>query len=69
MTDEGPFVDDVFFLLLGNDGKGCCVPPGAEGSGPLLDRLQALPGFDNGKVIEAMGSTGNARFVCWRKAG
>jgi hypothetical protein len=66
-TDEGPFVDDVFFLLVGADGKGCCVPQGAEGSGPLLERLQALPGFDNGQVIAAMGCSENARFVCWKK--
>ena len=67
-TDEGPFVDDVFFLLVGRHGKGCCVPQGAPGSGPLLERLQALPDFDNDQVIAAMGSTANARFVCWKKA-
>ena len=66
-TDEGPFVDDVFFLLVGTDGSGCCVPQGAPGSEPLLDRLQRLPDFDNGKVIEAMGCAENGRFVCWRK--
>jgi hypothetical protein len=44
------------------------VPQGAAESGALLERLQRLPDFDNGKVIEAMGSTGNARFVCWKKA-
>lgn len=66
-TDEGPFVDDVFFLLAGRDGTGCCVPQGAPGSEPLLDRLQGLPDFDNEKVIEAMGCAENGRFVCWRK--
>jgi hypothetical protein len=34
----------------------------------LLVRLQQLPGFDNGVVIKAMGSTGDARFVCWKRA-
>jgi hypothetical protein len=67
-TDEGPFAEDVFYLLAGSDGKGCSVPQGAVESGALLERLQSLPRFDNGKVIEAMGSTGNARFVCWKKA-
>lgn len=66
-TDEGPFVDDVFFLLVGADGSGCCVPQGVPGSEGLLDRLQGLPEFDNGKVIEAMGCAENGRFVCWRK--
>jgi|SRR6185436_16010459 hypothetical protein len=66
-TDEGPFVDDVFFLLVGAEGTGCCVPQGAPGSEGLLDRLQGLPEFDNEKVIQAMGCAENARFVCWRK--
>lgn len=67
-TDEGPWLDDVFFLLVGGDGTGCCVPQGAPGSETLLERLQALPNFDNQKVIEAMGSVESARFVCWKKA-
>jgi hypothetical protein len=67
-TDEGPFVDDVFFLLIGRDRTGCAVPQGASGSEPLLERLQALPDFDNGQVIEAMTCTENRRFVCWKKA-
>ena len=66
-TDQGPFVDDVFFLLVGGDGKGCCVPQGAPGSDPLLERLQALPDFDNDQVIQAMGCSENRRFVCWKK--
>ena len=66
-TDEGPFVDDVFFLLVGREG-GVAVPQGAPGSEPLLDRLQKLPNFDNGLVIQAMMSTENRRFVCWKKA-
>ena len=67
-TDQGPFVDDVFFLLVGSDGSGCCVPQGAQGSEPLLDRLQQLPGFDNEEVIKAMSCSEKARFVCWKKA-
>jgi hypothetical protein len=66
-TDEGPFVDDVFFLLVGADGSGCCVPQGAPGSEELLERIQRLPDFDNDKVIAAMGCSENARFVCWKK--
>src|SRR5688572_29049694 len=67
-TDEGPFVDDVFFLLVGSNDAGVCVPQGAPGSEPLLERLQALPDFDNGEVIRAMGCSENARFVCWKRA-
>jgi hypothetical protein len=67
-TDEGPFVEDVYWMLVAGEGKGgCAVPQGAEGSDRLLERLQQLPGFDNDAVIAAMGSTDNARFVCWRR--
>jgi hypothetical protein len=67
-TDEGPWSEDVFWLLMASDRKtGCAVAQGAEGADKLLLALQKLPGFDNEAVIKAMGSTSNARFVCWRK--
>lgn len=65
-TDDGPFADDVIWVLSGAGG-GCLVPSSANGAEALLARLQALPGFDNEAVIQAMGSVENARFVCWRK--
>ena len=65
-TDQGPHTEDVFWLLANHDGsRGCAIP--GESVTELLPRLQALPGFDNGAVIEAMGSTANARFVVWRR--
>ncbi len=68
-TDEGPQLDDVFWLLANRDGsRGCAVVSDAVGFDTLLARLQALPGFDNGAVIQAMGSTSNARFAVWRRA-
>lgn len=67
-TDEGPYAADVFWLLMNRDHvKGCAVANDAEGFRLLLERLQRLPGFDNAAVINAMGSTGNARFVVWRR--
>ncbi|HKY32491.1 MAG TPA: STM3941 family protein [Candidatus Polarisedimenticolia bacterium] len=65
-TDKGPHAPDVFWVLHGTDG-GCVVPQGATGDGELLERLQRLPGFDNKAFIEAMGSSANGRFLCWRK--
>ena len=64
-TDQGPFLDDVFWVLQGVQG-GCIAPSEAEGTGELIIRLQQLPGFDNAAVVKAMGSTQNASFVCWR---
>src|ERR1041384_6000918 len=63
-TDQGPYLEDVFFVLHGTDGQGCVVPQELAMPAKLLERLQALPGFDNEKVIEAMGCAENARFVC-----
>ena len=67
-TGDGPFAEDVFFVLAGRDGSGCVVPQGAPESGERLERLQRLPGFDNEAFIRAMSSTDDARFVCWRRA-
>jgi len=65
-TCDGPFAEDVFFLLEGRDGTGCVVPQGAPESATLLERLQRLPDFDNQAVIRAMSNTTEERFVCWR---
>ena len=63
-TADGPFAEDVFFVLVGREG-GCVVPQGAAPAG-LLERLQALPGFNNEALIEAMQSTGENDFICWQ---
>lgn len=70
-TDEGPFVADVFWGLHGPDGRPQAVyPGGATGEGELLAEMQRrLDGFDNARLIEAMGSTGNASFLLWQAGG
>ncbi|MBB5914849.1 hypothetical protein BJY24_003716 [Nocardia transvalensis] len=65
-TADGPFADDVFFVLIGAQGNGCVVPHSAADSAFLV-RLQRLPGFDNSKVIEAMGSVTDRQFLVWRR--
>jgi hypothetical protein len=65
-TDQGPFVDDVFWVLAGIE-SGCVVPSESEGMENLLERLQDLPNFDHQTVIKAMGCTENQEFVCWRR--
>lgn len=68
-TDEGPFATDVFWYLAGET-SGCVIPLGATGEDVLLTRLQALPDFDNEKLIQAMTSASNQRFILWvRRAG
>jgi len=65
-TDQGPFQNDVFWVLVGESSR-CVVPQEAEGSQQLLARLQTLAGFDSSVVVEAMGSAENRTFVCWRR--
>jgi hypothetical protein len=65
-TDEGPLVDDMFFVLFGSS-RECRVSKRADGAMELLGRLQELPGFRNETALQAMGSTENARFLCWSK--
>jgi len=64
---SGPWGADVWWLLSSKiPGNKCAFPGGATGEEGVLKWLQGLPGFDNKAVIEAMGSTSNARFICWR---
>src|SRR5713226_6807947 len=65
-NDQGPIAMDVYWLLVGKKG-GCIIPQGATGEDELLSRLQALEGFDNAALIEAMSSTENQRFLCWKR--
>jgi hypothetical protein len=66
-TSAGPWSADVWWLFVGSDaGKGCSFPSGATGENDLVAFVQQLPGFDNKTFITAMGSTANARFLCWR---
>ncbi|MBA3530453.1 MAG: hypothetical protein H0T73_00835 [Ardenticatenales bacterium] len=65
-NDQGPFAMDVWWILVGEQG-GCVIPQGAVGEEALLARLQALTGFDNQAVIDAMLSTENQRFLCWER--
>lgn len=64
---DGPVAPDVFWVFHGTTG-GCAVPQGATGDKELLERLWALPGFDNRAFIEAMSSASDRRFVCWQRA-
>ena len=66
-NSDGPFLPDCFWVLKGVNG-GCIIPQGATGDAELLKRLQELPAFDNGQFIEAMGSTSENTFVCWKRS-
>lgn len=66
-TDEGPFFEDVFFVLVTAEGE-LRIPQGDPSFDALLQRLQKLPGFSNVAVINAMTCVDNERFLCWEKS-
>lgn len=65
-TDQGPWIEDVFFIIDSRKGDGCVVPHDLAVHGGLLEALQArLDGMDNGAVIEAMTSIEKRIFTIW----
>lgn len=68
-TDQGPFAEDVWWVLIykDEDGEGHCMIAQEVGGEALLARLQALPNFDNEAVIAAMMSVENKLFTCWQR--
>jgi hypothetical protein len=66
-TDEGPFFEDLFYVLIGHNGRAIIGQEWAEKL-KLLDKLVVLPEFDLEQFIQAMGSVQNNHFVLWRKA-
>lgn len=68
-TDEGPWAEDVYWHLSGDGATEIVVPQGAAGHQDFLAEMQRrLPGFNNEAVIQAMGSTSNARFPVWSRS-
>ncbi|HEX9173884.1 MAG TPA: hypothetical protein VF861_14625 [Telluria sp.] len=67
-TSLGPWSPDVWWLFVNSAGGGCSFPQGATGEDEALQFAQQLPGFDNAAFISAMGSTSDAKFLCWRAA-
>ena len=66
-TGGGPFEIDLFWVFTDKGGRrGPVVPMGAGGEHELVKAMQVrLAGFDNMAVIEAMSSTGEAKFPIW----
>ena len=67
-TSDGPFVEDVFYILSISENDVCVVPHETAERVNLLPELHArFPGLDDEKVIAAMGSTSDNRFVLWTR--
>jgi hypothetical protein len=71
-TDEGPFLEDVFFDIhtSSESAPQVIVPHDDAVRGHLLEELQhRLPGLDDRAVVEAMGCCQRRAFVIWRRPG
>jgi hypothetical protein len=66
-TDNGPWACDWFWVLRAGSG-GLVVPQGATGESKLLERLQQLPGFDNGAILAVGPRTDKSQVTCWKRA-
>jgi hypothetical protein len=53
------------YWVLEDDDGGCVVPSSSASASALLDRLQELPGFDDGAVMDAILAGTPGAFVCW----
>jgi len=67
-TADGPFAEDVIFVLVAADGVRRVTVPHAMATDAFIQRLQLLPGFDNQALIRSMYSVTEDQFLLWRAA-
>lgn len=65
-TDEGPFLPDVWLILMGN-GKGCSIPQGSDGWNKVYDIVSKYDGFNFENVIKSVSCADNETFELWQK--
>jgi hypothetical protein len=65
-TDDGPFLPDVWLILIGN-GKGCSIPQGSDGWNKVYDIVSKYDGFNFENVIKSASCTDNETFEVWQK--
>lgn len=65
-TDQGPFIEDVFWILKRGDLRLRIGDPHPV-FGRLMDRFSSLDDFDWQSFAEAQSCMDNRYFVCWRK--
>ena len=66
-TSDGPWCEDVFFIIKTDLGDICITHAEAQKT-RLLEQFKVLPGFNYGQVVSAMASTSEASFACWDRS-
>lgn len=65
-NDSGPWGEDFWWVLEGSGGAAIAVPSErVHGDDAMMSRLLQLDGFDHSRLVEAIGSTSDHRFVVW----
>ena len=65
-NDQGPYLEDVFFIVDSKKGDGCIVAHDLAVRAGLLEALQSrLEGVNSKAVIDAMCSVENQMFTIW----
>ena len=65
-TDDGPFLPDVWLVLIGNN-KGCSIPQGSEGWDKIYEIVSKYEGFNFENVIKSASCVHNQVFDVWKK--
>lgn len=65
-TDEGPFLPDVWLVLIGKDG-GCSLPQGAPKYEDVFNVISTYEGFNFEEYIQSASCTQHARFELWKR--
>ncbi|MBT5018073.1 MAG: hypothetical protein HON04_04960 [Planctomicrobium sp.] len=65
-TPEGPFVEDVYFVLKGASTT-LTFPQQANGVGEFVELLTELPGFNSEAFLATMSCTSDHEFLCWKR--
>jgi len=65
-TDSGPFLPDVWLVLMGED-SGCLIPQGAKGFDDVYNIVSKYEKFNFENVINSMSCTEDAQFLLWKR--
>ena len=67
-TDEGPFTNDVFILLINSKTNlGVALPNDRSETQEVVEKILKFPNFDFEKWITSMSSVENCIFEVWKK--
>ncbi len=66
-SSEGPWADDLHWVLEEDGGTTLTIPNSASGAEQLFDAFAALDGVDYSMATRAMGTTSHDSFVIWSK--